>query len=73
MKKRRAKQKVERREVDITTLEAILERCASCALAAEDLETLRAAVDTLALLTRELEAKGASVRRLRKLVFGAST
>src|SRR5690606_4085252 len=30
-------------------------------------------VDTLAFVTRELEMKGASIRRLRRLLFGAST
>jgi len=73
MKKRGAKQKTERRDVHIGTLEAILERAATGALVAEDVETLRAAVDTLAVLTRELEAKGVSIARLRKLIFGAST
>jgi transposase len=69
---KRGKRKVKRRTVRIEELAAILERAES-ALAAEDVSTLRAAVDTLALLTQELEAKGASVRRLRKLVFGSST
>ena len=36
----------------------------------EDADKLGAAVDTLAVVTRELELKGASVRRLRRLIFG---
>ncbi len=30
-------------------------------------------MDTLAVVTQELELKGASVRRLRKLIFGSSS
>jgi transposase len=70
---RRKKEKVERREVDYGVLKAIVDRASSGPLGAEDLGTLSAAVDTLALLTQELEAKGASVRRLRQLVFGSSS
>jgi transposase len=42
-------------------------------LSASDVAHLVAAVGTLAFLTRELEAKGASIRRLRSLIFGPST
>jgi hypothetical protein len=64
--------KPKRRELKLEDLGAILER-AKTALSTEDHATLSAAVDTLAFLTRELEAKGASIRRLRKLLFGSST
>ena len=63
----------QRRELQLKELEAIVERAKTAPLSAEDHETLQAAVDTLAWLTSELEAKGASIRRLRKLLFGAST
>jgi len=70
---RRIKQKTGRREVEIATLEAILDHATETLLNEEERDTPRAAVDTLAVLTRELEAKGTSVQRLRKLIFGAST
>lgn len=43
------------------------------AVSPEDYETLHAAVDTLAVLTRELERKNASIARLRRLMFGERT
>jgi hypothetical protein len=42
-------------------------------LGVEDLAALQAAVNTLVFLTRELEAKGTTIERLRRLLFGAST
>ena len=68
MKRRRP----ERIELGVEELTQILDRAAT-ALAAEDLAKLRAAIDTLAFLTSELEAKGASIQRLRHLLFGAKT
>ncbi len=68
MKRRRP----ERIELGIEDLTKILDRAAP-ALEAADLATLRAAVDTLAFLTQELESKGASIQRLRHLLFGAKT
>jgi len=67
------KEKFERKEVPIQELEAILDRTKAGPLSPLDYETLKAVVETLATLTRELETKGASVQRLRKLVFGPST
>jgi len=67
------KREVRRREVELKELEAILERSREGALSPEDHEKLKAAVDTLAVLTRELETKGTSILRLRRLVFGPST
>lgn len=61
-----------RREIDIDALKAIVERTRGV-LDAEECEVLVGAVDTLALLTRELESKRVSVDRLRRLVFGAKT
>ena len=61
------------RRLELDELHAILERAKAAALSEEDREKLKAAVDTLAFLTRELEAKGVSIQRLRKLLFGAST
>jgi len=69
MKRRRPK----RIDLGLDELGAILERAASSPLAASDLEKLRAAVDTLAWLTRELESQGTTLARLRRLFFGART
>jgi transposase len=60
-------------DVPLAELKAIVARAKSGGLNEEDAGKLDAAVDTLAVLTRELEAKGASIRRLRKLIFGSST
>jgi transposase len=61
-----------RRALELAELEAIVERTRA-ALSREDHEKLTAALETLAMLTRELEAKGTSIQRLRRLLFGAST
>jgi hypothetical protein len=59
-----------RQEVRLEELKAILERARVDKLNEADLAQLSATVDTLAVLTAELEAKGASVERLRRLFFG---
>ena len=51
-------------------LEAIVERAQLCE---DDRAKLKAALETLALLTNELEMKGASIRRLRQLLFGSGS
>jgi len=61
-----------RREVKLDDLHATLERV-KAAVDAADYETLKAAVDTLAFLTQELEAKGTTIDRLRRMLFGAKT
>jgi transposase len=60
-------------EVTMDELEAIVERAKSGPLDEADRETLRAAFETLFALTNELETKGTSIRRLRKLLFGGSS
>jgi transposase len=60
----------ERLELDIAELEQIIVRAA---LEPADQEKLRAVIETLAFLTRELQNKKTSIHRLRKLIFGAST
>jgi len=72
MRTRGKKQGAERREVDVGTLHAIVEQARS-ALSEEQHGLLKDAVDTLATVTMELEQKGVSIRRLRSLLFGAST
>ena len=42
-------------------------------MSAADHAKLKAALDTLAFLTAELQAKGTSLDRLRRLLFGAPT
>jgi transposase len=62
-----------RLDVSVGELEAILDRTREGPLNPEDHQKLKAAVDTLAYLTQELEAKGASIARLRRLLFGPKT
>ena len=54
-------------------LHEILARSQDMLLSPQDRETLQAAVDTLAVLTSELERKNASIVRLRRLMFGERT
>jgi len=61
-----------RKELKLEELEAIVEKT-KAVLSEQDHENLKGAVDTLVFLTQELEAKGVSIKRLRKLLFGAST
>ena len=79
-KKRRAKRKSKgstrkpkREEIHVDELKGILERSKAGALSEDEHGKLEAAVDTLVVVTRELETKGTSIRRLRKLIFGSST
>jgi len=62
-----------RQDIRIDDLEAIVERTTKGSLSANDHGTLKAAVDTLGFLTQELESKDATIARLRKYLFGAST
>jgi transposase len=65
--------KFARRDLDWSELQTILARASAGALSVGDRDKLQAALDTLALLTSEIEAKGASIERLRQLLFGART
>jgi transposase len=58
--------------VKVEDLQGILERTRAV-LSEQDQSTLQAAVETLAFLTQELQAKGASIQRLRRMLFGAAT
>ena len=53
-------------------LAAILERTRAV-LSAEEHAKLTGAIDTLAQVTAQLQAKDASIERLRRMLFGAST
>jgi len=65
--------KIERREVDLGELTAIVERAQRSPLSTEESDKLKAALDTLAFLTTEIGSKGASILRLRQMLFGART
>lgn len=54
-------------------LKAIIERARTSPLSEGDYEKLTATVDTLTFLTQELQVKGTSIRRLRKMLFGSTT
>ena len=69
MKRRRP----ERIEVGIEELRQILDHATREPLRAEEYAKLKSAVDTLGFLTQELESKGASIQRLRQMMFGAKT
>lgn len=62
----------ERMDVSHEKLKSIFEETRKF-LSEDDAELLEDAIDTLAVVTNELEMKGASIRRLRKLLFGSST
>ena len=67
----RAKQpRFKRRDVGLDQLKAIIERAS---LSEADRDQLTAAVETLAFITQELEQSGATIARLRKLLFGPSS
>ncbi len=66
------RQKPQRQQLRREELNAIVEQTRG-ALSPADYEALKSAVDTLAFLTQELEAKGASLQRLRHMLFGAPT
>jgi len=73
MKERKRPAPLEPRKIKIEELNEILERGRGAPLSTEDYEKLHGVVETLAFVTRELEAKGASIQRLRHLIFGAPT
>ncbi len=63
---------IKRKEIKLDELKSILEKTKP-ALTVDDYETLTAAVDTFSVITQELESKGVTIDRLRRLVFGPST
>src|SRR5918997_379649 len=68
-----SKKKRQARPVDSSELVAIVERTRTQALGPEDFAKLKVAMETLAFLTAELQAKGTSLERLRRWLFGAPT
>jgi transposase len=63
----------ERIELEMSELEAILERSKRTPMSEEEYRKLHAAMKTLVFLTQELEKKRVSVQRLKQLLFGATT
>ena len=60
------------RDVDVRQLKGALER-ARAVLSAEDFELLTEAVDTFTALTRELQLKGVTLERLKRLFLGSAS
>jgi len=60
-------------KTDYRMLAAIVDHAKVLGLPTAEHDKLKAAVDTLGFLTLELESKNASIARLRKYLFGAST
>jgi hypothetical protein len=60
-------------DLDIGTLEAIIERSKQTPLNEQDCQLLRSVVETLHFLTQELEKKHVSIQKLKQLLFGATT
>jgi transposase len=73
MRERKKKPQPERIEVSVEEISAIVERTQTGALSAEDHAKLKAAIDTFALVTAQLQTKDASIERLRHMIFGAMT
>ena len=63
----------ERIELQMSELEAIIERSQAEPLNEQDCEHLRSVLQTLLFVTQELEKKRVSVQRLKQLLFGATT
>jgi transposase len=60
-------------EISISELEAIIKRSATEPLNKQERQTLLEVSQTLQYVTEQLEKKGISIARLKKLLFGAST
>jgi transposase len=73
MRDKKKKPQPERIELSVEEIAAIVERTQTAALSVQDHAKLKAAIDTLALVTAQLQTKDASIERLRKMIFGAST
>jgi transposase len=73
MSRKKQKPTPERIDVSVAEISAIVERTQTGALSVEDHAKLKAAIDTLALVTAQLQSKDASIDRLRHMIFGATT
>ena len=59
--------------IEIGELKGLLGESEKRALSKEEAEKLGSALDTLALITQELESKRTSLKRLRRMIFGPSS
>lgn len=73
MSRKQQKPPPARLELSVEEISAIVERTQTGALSAADHAKLKAAIDTLAQVTAQLQTKHASIERLRHLIFGATT
>jgi transposase len=64
--------KPERIELDLKQVDALLKRVKEV-LPAEDYEIIKAMADTIYLLSQSLDQKATSIRRLLRMLFGATT
>lgn len=60
-------------DVSYVELQRIVEKAKTGGLNDDEFEKLSGAIDTLAGVTQELEKKGMTIARLRKMLFGATT
>ena len=60
-------------EMDFAKLDSLLDRAEQGTLAKEDHQTIRAVFESYAFLTQLIDQKSTTIRRLRTLLFGAST
>jgi transposase len=64
---------IKRIDVDVKELEQIVERARTGSLDEEDIRKLKAALETLGLLTELLGDKDTTIQRLRKILFGSGS
>jgi hypothetical protein len=72
-RKRPAHNPPQRMVIPVQEIEAIVEQSGARPLTETEQATLKAAVDTLARITAELETKETTLARLRRILFGAPT
>ncbi|MGH7594413.1 MAG: IS66 family transposase, partial [Gemmatimonadales bacterium] len=73
MSRKKQRPHPERIDVSVEEISAIVERTQTGALSAAEHAKLKAAIDTFALITAQLQTKDASIERLRHMIFGATT
>ncbi len=65
--------RIGRVEIKMEEFDSLLERALQAPLSEEECAKLRAALETLIYLTESLESRGATIDKLRRILFGAST